>query len=54
MPLITAIVPDSRRPGRFAVVVDGQTADAAVIGIDGVERLALRVGRDVKIGRAHV
>ena len=47
MPRITAIVPDGRRPGRFAVVVDGQTADAAVVGIDGVERLALRVGRDV-------
>ncbi|HWZ59169.1 MAG TPA: regulatory protein RecX [Gemmatimonadaceae bacterium] len=45
MPVVTAIVPHARRPGRFAVAVDG--ADAATVGIDAIERLALRVGVDV-------
>jgi regulatory protein len=45
MPVITGIVPHPRRPGRFAVAIDG--ADAATVGIDGIERLALRVGVEV-------
>jgi regulatory protein len=45
MPIITAIVPHPRRPGRFAVAIDG--SDAATVGIDGIERLALRVGVEV-------
>jgi regulatory protein len=45
MPVITAIVPHPRRPGRFAVAIDG--SDAATVGIDGIERLALRVGVEV-------
>jgi len=39
---VTAVVPHARRPGRFAILVDG--AEAATIGVDGVERLGIRVG----------
>ncbi len=42
---VTAIVAHARRPGRFAIVVDG--VDAATIGLDGVERLGVRVGAPV-------
>ena len=44
MPTITALTPDPRRPGRFAVVVYGQLA--ATVSLDEVERLDLRVGRE--------
>jgi regulatory protein len=45
VPTITAITPHLRHPGRFAVAVDG--LDAATVGIDAIERLALRLGADV-------
>ena len=44
MPRISAITPDPRRPGRFAIVVDGR-AEASV-SIEAIERLQLRVGRE--------
>ena len=44
MATITALTPDPRRPGRFAVVVDGQVA--ASVSIDVIERLSLGVGRE--------
>lgn len=44
MSRITAITPDPRRPGRFAIVVDGR-AEASV-SIEAMERLQLRVGRE--------
>jgi regulatory protein len=50
MATITAIVPHPRRPGRFAVAIDG--CDAATVGIDGIERLALRVGAEVTARQA--
>jgi regulatory protein len=50
--VITAIVAAGRRPGRFEVAVDGKTA--AVVSVEIVERLALRVGQalDERGGRA--
>ena len=45
MPLVTGIMPHPRRPGRFGVSVDG--VETATVGIEGVERLGLRVGADV-------
>jgi regulatory protein len=45
MPVITQIVPHPRRPGRFGVSVDG--VEVATVGIEGVERLGLRVGAEV-------
>jgi regulatory protein len=44
MARISAITPDPRRPGRFAIVVDGR-AEASV-SIEAIERLHLRVGRE--------
>ena len=40
--VVTAIAAASRRPGRFDVAVDGKAA--AVVSVEIVERLALRVG----------
>lgn len=40
--VITAIVPNPRRAGRFAVSIDGH--DAATLSIDAIERLRLAVG----------
>jgi regulatory protein len=40
--VVTAIVAAPRRPGRFELAVDGRTA--AVVSVDLVERLGLRVG----------
>jgi regulatory protein len=45
MGVITGIVPDRRRAGRFAIEVDGR--ETGVVGIDGIERLGLRVGAAV-------
>lgn len=45
MSLITAITPTSRHPGRFDLMVDG--AAVATLSIDVIERLDLRVGRDI-------
>ena len=42
MSRISAITPDPRRPGRFAVVVDGGVE--ASVSIEAIERLQLRVG----------
>lgn len=40
---ITAITPSSRKPGRFALEVDGQ--EVALISIEAIERLRLGTGR---------
>ena len=40
--IITAIVPNPRKPGRFAVSVDGE--DVATLSIDAIERLRLVLG----------
>jgi regulatory protein len=42
MPVITDFVADTRREGRVAVLLDGEPT--AVIALDDVERLGLRVG----------
>jgi len=43
--LITGIVPDARREGRLAVIVDGQPA--ATVSLDDIERLNLHVGATI-------
>jgi regulatory protein len=43
--VVTAIVPDAKREGRLAVVVEGQPT--AVVTLDDVERLGIRVGATV-------
>ena len=48
MPVIRGIVPDTRREGRFAVVIEGQPA--AVVSLEDVERLNLRVGATIDPG----
>ena len=45
MPLITAIVPSPRHPGRFTILVDGKSH--ATLSLDAIERLGLAVGGDV-------
>ena len=45
MPLITAITPAPRHPGRFEVLVAGSTV--GTLSLDAIERLGLAVGRDV-------
>jgi regulatory protein len=45
MGLVTAIVPDTRREGRFAILVDGQPA--GVVSLDDIERLNLNVGSPI-------
>lgn len=52
MPLITALTPHPRRPGRVDVLVDGKPA--AAVTVDAVERLGLRVGTDFEPRRAAV
>lgn len=47
--VVTAIVASGRREGRFDVVVDGKSA--AVVSLDLIERLALRVGAGLDEGR---
>ena len=44
MSRISAITPDPRRSGRFAVIVDGRVE--ASVSIEAIERLQLRVGRE--------
>jgi len=48
MPVITALTPDSRRPSRIAVLVDG--APIATVSFEIIERLGLRVGLAVDDG----
>jgi regulatory protein len=43
--VITAIIPDAKREGRFAVVIDRQPA--AIVSLDDIERLGLRVGTTI-------
>jgi regulatory protein len=45
MPLITAIVPTPRHPGRFDLLVDGQAV--ATLSLEAIERLRLAVGGSV-------
>ena len=45
MSVISGIIPAPRQPGRFAVLVDGETM--ATLSLDVIERLQLAVGRDV-------
>ena len=45
MPAITSILPSPKRPGRFAITIDGKLA--AVISLEGVERLKLATGAAV-------
>lgn len=44
MSRISALTPDPRRTGRFAVLVDGRVE--ASVSIEAIERLQLRVGRE--------
>ena len=46
MPLITALTPACRHPGRFDLLVDGRSF--AVVSLEAVERLALAVGRSIE------
>jgi regulatory protein len=43
MPVITAIIPSARKPGRFDLLVDGR--HEATLSLETIERLALAVGR---------
>ena len=45
MSVISDIIPATRQPGRFAVLVDGETI--ATLSLDAIERLRLAVGREV-------
>ena len=45
VPVITGIIPDARREGRLAVLVDGQSA--AIVSLDDIERLNLHVGATI-------
>ena len=45
MSVISAIVPAPRQPGRFEILIDGATT--ATLSLDAIERLQLRVGREV-------
>ena len=45
MSVISAIVPAARHPGRFDIQIDGATT--ATLSLDAIDRLQLRVGRDV-------
>jgi regulatory protein len=40
--VVTAIIPEARREGRLAILVDGQPA--GIVSLDDIERLNLRVG----------
>ena len=46
MAILTAILPSARKPGRFELVADG--ALLAVVALETVERLGLRIGADVE------
>ena len=43
--IVTAVIPDARREGRLAVLVDGQPA--AIVSLDDIERLNLHVGATI-------
>jgi regulatory protein len=45
MPVVTAIVPTPRAPGRFSILVDGKSS--ATLSLDAIERLGLVVGGSV-------
>jgi regulatory protein len=45
MSVISGIIPAPRQPGRFALLVDGETL--ATLSLDVIERMQLAVGRDV-------
>jgi regulatory protein len=45
MSVITAILPTSRHPGRYELVVDGESF--ATLSLEAIERLHLNVGRDI-------
>jgi len=45
MPVVTAVIPDARREGRLAVLVDGQPA--GIVSLDDIERLNLHVGATI-------
>jgi len=45
MPLITAITPTPRHPGRFELLVDGKSI--ATLSLDAIERLQLAIGTNV-------
>ena len=45
MSVISAIVPTPRHPGRFDILIDA--ASTLTLSLDAIERLGLRVGRDV-------
>jgi len=45
MGLITGIIPDGRREGRLAILVDGQPA--GIVSLDDIERLNLSVGATI-------
>jgi regulatory protein len=45
VPVITAVIPEARREGRLAVLVDGQPA--AIVSLDDIERLNLHVGATI-------
>jgi regulatory protein len=46
MPIITAITPSPRHPGRFTILVDGKSY--ATLSLDSIERLKLVVGGTVE------
>jgi regulatory protein len=52
MALITGIVPSSRKPGRFELLVDGR--HQATVSLDAIERLGLATGRAYDPVRAEV
>jgi regulatory protein len=45
MPVVTAVIPDVRREGRLAVLVDGHPT--AIVSLDDIERLNLHVGATI-------
>jgi regulatory protein len=45
MPVISAIIPVTRPPGRFAIVVEGR--QVAVLSLEAIERLRLAVGSSI-------
>jgi len=45
MPVVTAVIPDTRREGRLAILVDGQPG--GIVSLDDIERLNLTVGATI-------
>jgi regulatory protein len=51
--IVTAIIPSTRREGRFEVMVDGRPG--ATLGLDAIDKLQLHVGRELSdVDRAAV